>query len=513
MRRLTRLLHASLRPSLADVVLAAIVGRIFAFGLVWSALLNDGDTGWHIRAGDWIVANRRVPTTDLFSFSRSGAPWFAWEWLSDVVLSFVHRHWALAGVSVLAFCVIVVGVMVLFRHMLWRGANPVVAFGLLLLAVGASSVHYLARPHMFTLLLMAVSLWLVERDRLKSGPFVWLLVPLSALWVNLHGGFVALPASVAVLAAGYVIEGWLDRPRRLVKWAAARRYALLAAATGAASLLNPYGIRLHWHLAQYVTSDWIRRVINEFQPPDFRSEEALLFELLLMLALLLSGLLLARRQVADVLLLALWGHLALGSVRHVPIFALVAAPILASELTRLWDRWSSRSSNRSVTRILWSLGADMAPGFRRFSLWGPALALSLMLMTPSSRWPGEFSEASFPVSTVRAESARLVSARVLTTDQWADYLIYRGWPSQKVFFDGRSDFYGPAVGDDYGALMHGRRGWEKLLRKHDFSMALIPLDWPLVPLLDRDAGWRRVREDKLSVLYERMDNPARLAVR
>ncbi len=211
MRRLIQFLRDGMRPSLGDVVLAALAGQLFYMGRGWSALLADGDTGWHIRTGDWILRNHSVPTTDLYSFSKAGAPWFAWEWLSDVLMALVHQHWALAGVSVMGGCVIMLSVMILFRHMLWQGANVVVAFAVLLLVVDASSVHYLARPHVFTLLLMAVSLWLVERDRRQPGLAIWLLVPLSALWVNLHGGFLALPVSLAALAAGFGIEGWMDQ--------------------------------------------------------------------------------------------------------------------------------------------------------------------------------------------------------------------------------------------------------------------------------------------------------------
>ncbi len=500
--RLMEFLRERLRPSLGDVTLAAIAGQLFFFRNGWLRLLCDGDTGWHIRTGEWILQNRSVPTTDLFSFSRPDAPWFAWEWLSDVLWALVHQHWGLAGVSVLAGCVILLGVMVLFRHMLWRGANVVVAFGVLLLAVGASSIHYLARPHVFTLLLMAVSLWMVERDRRKPGLFIWLLIPLSAVWINLHGGFFALPLSLAALAAGLGIEARLDRQHRDVKWAASRRYAALAGATFGASVLNPYGIKLHLHVARYVTSDWIRNAVQEFQAPDFRSESLLRFEVLLFAALLLGGWLLARRQVADAMLVLLWGHLALGSVRHVPIFAVVAAPIVAIEVSRLWEGWVSRRSARSVWRIVWTLGSDMTPSFRRFSVWVIAVPATVVLFTPAAWWPKNFPESGFPVSLVQNESSRLVGGRVLTLDQWGDYLIYHGWPRQKVFVDGRSDFYGRAVADDYLALMQGRRGWEKLFRKYAFSVVLAPIDWPLVSILDRDPGWRRVREDKLGVIYE-----------
>jgi hypothetical protein len=251
-----------------------------------------------------------------------------------------------------------------------------------------------------------------------------------------------------------------------------------------------------------VTSDWIRNVVQEFQSPNFRSEGLLRFEMLLFASLLLGGWLLARRQVADTLLVALWGHLALGSVRHVPIFALVAAPLVAVEISRFWEGWAGRRSPRSPGRIVWTMGADLGPSFQRFSLWVLPLAAAVALLTPVSWWPRDFPGSSFPVALVQNESSHLVGARVFTSDQWADYLIYRGYPRQKVFVDGRSDFYGPSIGGDYLKLMNGRRGWKDLFRKYEFNAALLPLDWPLVSLLEQDPGWKRIREDKLGVLYE-----------
>ena len=496
-------LRRGMRPSLSDLLLASMVGWLFVAGQGWSALLADGDTGWHIRAGEWILENRRVPVTDLFSFSRSGAPWFAWEWLSDVLMALVHRAWGLAGVAALAGCLIALAALVLFRYMLSRGAHVLVALPVVLLATGASSMHYLARPHIFTLLLLAVSLWLLERDRRAPGRAVWLLVPLSALWINLHGGFFALPATLTVLAAGTCIEAGLDRRQRSSKWAAARRLAALTAATLGASLLNPYGIGLHRHVANYLTSDWIRGAVEEFQSPRFRSEGLLQFELLLLAALLVAGTLLARRRVADALLVIFWAHLALASVRHVPVYAIVNAPLVAVEISVLWEAWASRGSPQSIGRILWALGVDLSPGFRHLSFWAPALVAAVMLLTPADRWPRDFPDSRFPVSLVRYEFSRLSAARVFTSDQWGDYLIYRGWPHQKVFIDGRSDFYGPAVGNDYLRLMEARPGWDNLLRKYEIGAVLLPREWPLGELLARDPEWSRIREDGLAVLYER----------
>jgi hypothetical protein len=492
-----------LRPSLGDLLAISLVVWLFSSGQGWMALLADGDSGWHIRTGEWILKTRSVPTHDLFSFSRSGAPWFAWEWLSDVVFAFLHRYGGLAGLAALAGCVITLAFLVVFRHMLWRGANALVALGAVLVCAGASSIHFLARPHVFTLLLLAVSLWIVEGDRRQRRAAVWLLVPLSAVWVNLHSGFFALPACLAVLAAGMAVEAWLNRAHCREKWLACRRYAGLAAACSAASLVNPYGIGLHRHVSSYLSSDWIRNVVDEFQAPRFRSENLLHFEVLLLVALLVAGYLITQLRIADALLVVFWAHLALGSVRHVPVFAVVSAPLVATELSRLWERRAQWWSPQSVGRILWALGDDLIGSFRRLSVWSVVLTGAVLILTPANRRPSDFPGSMFPISLIRAEHDRLVRARVFTSDQWGDYLIYSGWPQQRVFIDGRSDFYGPLIGGEYLQLMHGQSGWEGIFNKYAFDMALIPRRWPLVTLLDRDPAWRRIREDRLGVLYER----------
>jgi hypothetical protein len=475
---------------------------LFAAGSGWTGLLADGDTGWHIRTGEFILDAGSVPNRDPFSFSRPGEPWFAWEWLADIIFAIFHSQWGLPGVVVLAGMLIALTALVVFRHMLWRGANLFVALVVALLCVGASSIHYLARPHVFSLLLLAISLWLLDRDRRTCGKAVWCLVPLTALWVNLHGGFLALMASVGLLAAGCGIEAWLDQDRRQVHWSSFCRYCGLLTACGAASLVNPYGIRLHLHMVQYLRSDWIRTAVDEFQSPKFRSENLLHFELLLLTGLLVAGALLARRRVSDALPILVWAHLSLSSVRHVPIFAIVSAPLVASGLSRIWDAWTATRSPKSVVGILGAVARDLSGGFRRNSIWAPALALAVVGLSSASKWPRDFPELKFPVAMVRNHSERLASARVFTSDEWADYLIYCGWPRQKVFIDGRSDFYGPAIGKQYLQLANGLPDWERILNQYNFELVLIPPDWPLAALLKRHPGWRLAEEDSRAVLFE-----------
>jgi hypothetical protein len=262
-------------------------------------------------------------------------------------------------------------------------------------------------------------------------------------------------------------------------------------------------VYLHWHVGQYLRSSWIRNLVQEFQAPVFRKESELHFELLLLAAVALLVPLLARRRIVESLWILFWVHQALNSARHIPVFAVVVAPVVASEITLWWDRAVSGKTAGSLAGIFARLARDTAPGLARTSVWAPLLVLLVIAGIPSGRWPRDFPEAGLPVKIVRSHAALLAGARILTSDQWGDYLIYRFYPRQRVFVDGRSDFYGPAIGNQYLHLAYAHADWEKILAQHGFELVLSPVEWPLASLLRIHPGWRVVAEDRQAVLFAR----------
>jgi hypothetical protein len=109
-------------------------------------------------------------------------------------------------------------------------------------------------------------------------------------------------------------------------------------------------------------------------------------------------------------------------------------------------------------------------------------------------WPADFPPEVFPTALVHAHEQQILHARVLTTDQWADYLIFLH-PEQKVFVDGRSDFYGPEIGNRFLRLMAGAPDWQRVMDAYQFDLALIPSDVALAQLLKTRPEWRVVAED------------------
>lgn len=479
----------------------ALVGWLFIFGASgWKALLGDGDTGWHIRAGQYILAHHAVPTTDIFSFSRAGAPWFAWEWLTDVMYAGLFQAAGLKGIVLATGLMIGLFGAIVLRYTVWRGANPLVALFTTLLAAGASSMHFLARPHVFTLLFVPVFVWILEADRRKNTWWIWALIPATSLWTNLHGGFVIGIACIGLFAVGSAVESMMGA----ATWPSARRYALLAVACSLASFVNPYGAQLHIHIIGYLRADWIRNLVQEFQAPTFRNEGQMQYMVLLIAGLVVAGFLLAKRRITEALLILFLAYASLTSVRHAPIFATIAAPLLACELSEWWSSAAAQRKKSDALQILHQMGRDLAPGFRRTSLWPAVFVLFLVAMDAPLRWPADFPSEMFPTEIVHGHSDLVASGRLLTTDQWGDYVIYSFYPRQKVFVDGRSDFYGEALANQYLHLVQGAYDWRSILERNGFTVALLPADWPLSTLLKQDRSWRVVSDDHRAVLFERL---------
>jgi hypothetical protein len=473
----------------ADVFFCALLVAAFARPAGLQSLLADGDTGWHIRTGELVLATGHVPQTDPFSFSRPGEPWFAWEWGSDVIFAALWRWKGTAAVAAFCGAVIALAATVVFSRLLRRGSGLAVALLATMAAVSASSVHYLARPHVFSILFYAIGLWMLEADHVRPGWRLWLLVPLTALWTNLHAGFIAWCATLAVLVAVSVAGR---------EWQRARRYAVLTAACAAASLANPYGWRLHQHAGQYLSSSWIMNHVQEFQSPSIRSEGMVVFAFLLLAAVALVP----RSPRFEAVMVLLWGFASMRSARHIPFFALVAAPVLAAGAADLWKRAAKAAGTRSAVALLRDFSMEL--GMRtRATVWLAAAAVAVVVTAPATGFP----DTRFPVRAVDRNLVSLTPSgaapKVLTSDQWADYLIFRLYPRQRVFFDGRSDFFGPALGSDYRKLLGADQDWRELLDRYDFEMALLPRDWPLSTMLAGEAGWREVYRDQVAVLFAR----------
>jgi hypothetical protein len=165
--------------------------------------------------------------------------------------------------------------------------------------------------------------------------------------------------------------------------------------------------------------------------------------------------------------------------------------------------WSSVAARNSAISVLDQVSSDLRTGFARTTVWVAGFVLVLTAMNQPMRWPADFPELTFPVKIVDEYSNLIRSSRIFTVDQWADYLIYRLYPQQRVFTDGRSDFYGAAIGKDYVAVIQANYQWQSILDKYRIDVVLAPPEWPVSTLLKQSPDWKLLKDNGKQILLER----------
>ena len=190
-------------PSIADILFASVfLNLCFSAG---KGLLGDCDTGYHIIAGNYMLNTLSIPRHDMFSFLSPPLPWTAHEWLSEIIMALLHQAFGLTGVVIFFSFVIALTFYLFFRTIRSFKPNLFLSVMVILLSVTCTKVHWLARPHIFSMLLLVIWYYLLDLYQYRDRDYLFFFPPLMLLWVNLHGGFV----SGFVLLGAYLLGNLL----------------------------------------------------------------------------------------------------------------------------------------------------------------------------------------------------------------------------------------------------------------------------------------------------------------
>jgi len=517
----TRLIR--LFPSLTDVVF--LMPIVFLFTRMGGAkrLLGDGDTGWHIRTGEWIMQHGSVPTTDIFSYTKAGQPWYAWEWLWDVAFAWLHRQGGMAAVVLASMLVLCITFALLFRLVRRSCPNVLIAFAATVCAIAGSTVHWLARPHLFTLLFTVMFLALLERAREGRTRILLFLPLLTILWTNIHGGFIVGLSLIGCYAAGELALWLVEQDREAAKAALLRSkpYLFTGLACGAATLVNPYTYHLHVHMFGFLRGSVHTRFISEYQSTNFQNLAAPWFEPMFLLGAVAVVWCLSRKRFAPAFMVAGWLHLGLFAVRNVPIYLLVAAPVVGAALYGILlnlrtvpaARWIGRAM-RGIEQFTEEIAVIDRPARWHLISAAAFLLVVSLFYAPSAPKPfrAVYDPAKYPTGALQVLRGGEFARSVFTDDEWGDYLIYQLPPEQKVFVDGRFDLYGEKFTETYIDLLGAKYGWQETLNKYGVDTVLLPIDTPLVGALKESSRWRPVYDDGLAIVFRTEATLARATV-
>jgi hypothetical protein len=474
--------RVSLKPDgdLPFVPVFAVAAFVSIFVMFVRKVLGDADTYWHLASGNWILQHGIVPTTDPFSWSYTGHPWTAHEWLSEVVMALAFRAAGWSGVAILTGLAVglmlaIVGVY-LRRRLSLRATLACLCFIVL-----GMTPSLLARPHVLVLpILAAWTVGLLAARAQRRRPSLWLL-PLVVVWANMHASFVV---GLGLLAA-FALEAFLDRPgpdrREALGWGVFGLGAVLL------TLLNPQtwqGLAYPFQVMGMATLP----LITEWQSANFGKPS--LFEVVLLAGLFIS--LWLGLRVPPVRLVILLGllHLALSQTRQQMVFVTLAVLLLRDPLSAALQR-----------RGLYEKVGGRDPLETRAAAWAVAgvlaLAVGVRLAAPITRGDDRVT----PSTALAAVPAAMVGQPMLNAYDFGGYLIFKG---VRPFIDGRADMYGDAFVARYlGLRTEPAVELQRDLAARKVTWTLLEPTDPLVARLDQLPGWRRLYGDAFGVVHVR----------
>jgi len=503
-------------PSIKDILfLAYLFTPLMASS---SACLGDSDTGWHIRNGEHILRNLSLPRSDYFSYTAYGTPWFAWEWLADVIMGIIHKYAGLNGIVLWANVMFAVTFTLLFVWALKKGGNVFFSIVLSGLAGFAASIHWLARPHLFTMLLLLIWYMLLERfEHENDRKSLYFLPPLLLIWTNLHAGFVVGLIVMFIYVLGNILRGLTssDYNNQIKARSRAITLAKVFLICLVVSCLNPYGVKLHTHIVEsYISSNHLMDNITEFRSPSFHVGVVKFFELLILVAMVVASISIRRFSFVEIGLVIFWTHMALLSARHIPLYALIVVPILVRHLTEFLEKIESVNNVQEWIYKLcrsFRVYSKNITGFENQfkGMIYPILAITFLVIVSLNKgelWGTQilnnnFDRGKFPIAVAEFIDRHKMDGNLFTTDQWGGYLIYRFYPRYPVFFDGRSDMYGEKLMKDYLKLVNLEYDWKGVLEKFNITWMLLPFDVPLPAAMKELPGWTVVYDDHRAIIF------------
>lgn len=487
------------RLTIRQVLILALLASVFS---VAARAVVETDLGYHLRTGQYIWETRTVPKEDFYSYTVPGRAWVAHEWLAEVVLYLILRAFGFGGIAVFFALAIALPFGLILQMMRERGVGVVLGVAVAALGALAASVMWGARPLMLSLLLATVFMYLLEQYA-RGGPNrLWLLPPLMVVWVNLHGGYAVGFLLLGLYFLGALAEAWLGPGGPLVR----RRLGWLSG-VGAlcllAALLNPNGPRLLWYPFEVLGSSAMRAYVSEWPSPDFHQPKYWPFLIMLFLPLGVGALTRLRMPPRDLALVLLLGLMGLQSLRHIPFFALLAAPAVAEGLATL-----ARQASPAWGRLA-RLNRELLPRRAMAAVnWLVLLIVAAALLPKvGAALPAEAHLAAqrrfFPVEAVEHIKRRGLEGRIFNSYNWGGYLIGELYPQHRVFIDSRADLYGDDFIHEYLKAYFVRPNWREPLDKYGVKYVLIEENSPLATLLRASGEWRVLYADPVAVLLER----------
>jgi hypothetical protein len=408
--------------------------------------MAETDLFFRLRMGQEILATWAVPRRNLFSFTYPDHPDLDPAWLFDVAVAALYRAGGFPAIVVaktILVLAIFAGAYLLCRR---RGAGPIASALALAAAALVMRERLVERPHLFSfagevgvLVVLAVA-----ETRPRA---LWVVVPLAALWANLHAGAFLAPTLVAAWTIGALLDRDPGAPGRMA----------VAAAAAVALAVTPVGPGIFRYLGFHV-GIFALHPVDEFRPVSWTSDAPLILYAAVVALLVATT---RARRWRDVLPVLFVGVLAARTIRFGADFALLAAPLAARALAARMEvlSWRARLDGGTARALTGALlvAAAVAP---RLATGDPLVSVGL-------------DRAALPIEAVRFAEEHGLRERMYNDFEDGAYLAFQGFPRYRVFIDPRLPAYPAAFHRLLGRSEVPRTEWDDALERLGVESALL----------------------------------------
>jgi len=479
-----------MRPTVGKAFTILLFLGIF---LLTTKSIADPDFWWHLRTGKYIAENHIVPRTDpSFSSPMAGKTWIAHEWLSELIIWELFKLGSFAVISLFFAALATIAFGIVFAR---SPGKPYIAGFATLLGVLVAWPIIGVRPQMFSVVFLSAYVFVLERYFSKPRParLIW-LPGMMLFWVNLHGGFMLGLAIIVAFLLGKSTELGLKTfaDDEIPPMFGARELihlTLALAASLVAATLNPNGLAIFKYPFATLSSQAMQRYLVEWLSPDFHELTWLPLALLIMALLGLGMLARKRFSLTSIGLVAASAYAALRSMRNVPLFSVLATPILAGQISSLVALEPSK--NQTSRPLKWTL-AFLATA---------AAVVTCLLVGSTLTKQSKLNEQLYPAGAVQWIIDNHPSGNIYNSYHWGGYLIWRLFPEYPVFIDGRTDLYGDSFMKEYISTYNTGPDWQVHLQANNVRIVLVEPASPIAQKLADSPAWSQVYVDGLSVLF------------
>jgi hypothetical protein len=476
-------------PRIRDMVFITI----FIGALLIGPRMINGDLGRHLTNGKYISATLTVPTRDIFSFTKDNQPRPPYEWLAQLLIYSAYRFLNLDGVVLLTAIVLALTFLIVYIDTLHRCDRQTLASILTLWAAAASSLHWLTRPHIFSFLFLAI--WILWLEKLRKGEYINIvLLPLLMLvWVNTHGGFIFGILAWLAYLAGWLFEYW----QKSADLQVGKKLIIVGVTSLISTLVTP-DLWQNWSGVIHNNSIFILSNTAETMPPNLILPGIMPFTILLIFTIVMLLRKFKQIPFSHIFLSLGFAVLSLAVARNIPLFVIVITPILAEYL------------GKNIHRISWLQNIDNHVILIEQNLKGDVWLLLIPILSIGvfsyyqfrmNHSFNQFSPQAFPVQAVNWITTHQLTGNMFNDFNWGGYLIYRLWPTERVFIDSQSDFYGEAFTRQYVDILDGTGDWNEKLKQYKVSWIIVMPNTGLAKAAKNSSSWMLVYEDPMAVIF------------